>query len=506
MRTPWLTGLLILCGTALAAFSLWWAPLNQDEGWYLIAAQRVAQGRMPYRDFAYTQAPLFPYLSQGAVPMVRQWGLLGGRAHSLGWSLLSLATLLTFLFRRCAKAKRSTAMLCGAALLALNPFFLQYSVTVKTYSLTGFLLLLAGIVWIQCYDRPQSRLFALCPLLLSLAAGIRLSSLGFFLPLAADSLLRRSGDRTHRVLLFCLFSGLGLGLVFAPFLLAAPEQSWFGMISFHAAREVENAAELRVGFISRSLQAFLPSVLLLLYLLPRIRDWNPALVAPFAGVLCVSLIHFAAPFPYDEYQAILFPVLALIISLQVPEFVPAEARSAIHPVLVCGMLAFALGSPHWQSWATVEQDRLWPQFKEQSDLHRLRLAGNYLRLLSPEPPLLLTADAYLAVESGMDVPPGLEMGPFSFFPDLDRDTAKRMNVHNTESLMDLIAESRAPVAAFSGYGFSIAGPELRTVAPAVHESLLRQVRSYYSPHATLPAFGQQATDLDLYIVKSKSDP
>ncbi|MBP8656293.1 MAG: hypothetical protein KBI43_07630, partial [Kiritimatiellae bacterium] len=45
---------------ALAGLNLWMGELNQDEGWYLYAAKQMGEGLWPYRDFAFTQAPMLP--------------------------------------------------------------------------------------------------------------------------------------------------------------------------------------------------------------------------------------------------------------------------------------------------------------------------------------------------------------------------------------------------------------------------------------------------------------
>ena len=46
----------------LGAAAVWMGGINQDEGWYLYAANLVAEGKVPYRDFAYTQGPVMPFV------------------------------------------------------------------------------------------------------------------------------------------------------------------------------------------------------------------------------------------------------------------------------------------------------------------------------------------------------------------------------------------------------------------------------------------------------------
>ena len=58
MKVFWI--LAAVAFVVLGAASVWMGGLNQDEGWYLYAANLVAEGRMPYRDFFYTQGPMLP--------------------------------------------------------------------------------------------------------------------------------------------------------------------------------------------------------------------------------------------------------------------------------------------------------------------------------------------------------------------------------------------------------------------------------------------------------------
>ena len=51
-----------LAAALLAAVNVWFGPLNADEGWYLLAAQNVSRGMVPYRDFLYTQGPVLPFV------------------------------------------------------------------------------------------------------------------------------------------------------------------------------------------------------------------------------------------------------------------------------------------------------------------------------------------------------------------------------------------------------------------------------------------------------------
>src|SRR3970282_585045 len=63
--------------------------LNRDEGWYLYASGLVYGGDVPYRDFAFFQMPLSPYLF-GLPQLLLGPGLLVGRFTSLAFSAVSV--------------------------------------------------------------------------------------------------------------------------------------------------------------------------------------------------------------------------------------------------------------------------------------------------------------------------------------------------------------------------------------------------------------------------------
>ena len=62
-RVFWLTSTaLAVAYLALGADFVHFGHINHDEGWYLYASRLVYDGSLPYRDFAFFQAPVLPYL------------------------------------------------------------------------------------------------------------------------------------------------------------------------------------------------------------------------------------------------------------------------------------------------------------------------------------------------------------------------------------------------------------------------------------------------------------
>ena len=66
----------------LTVSAVWLGGLNQDEGWYLYAANLVAEGKMLYRDFFYTQGPLMPLIYSPFTFVWDFFGLAGARVFT----------------------------------------------------------------------------------------------------------------------------------------------------------------------------------------------------------------------------------------------------------------------------------------------------------------------------------------------------------------------------------------------------------------------------------------
>jgi hypothetical protein len=207
----------------------------------------------------------------------------------------------------------------------------------------------------------------------------------------------------------------------------------------------------------------------------------------------VFILQLSAPFPYDDYQVPLMGLLTVLIVVWVLRRGVSPIRQAGFAVLAAGMVSAS--SPMLQQWTVYGQDRFWSHPKERTELSKLRFMAEEINLLDPGGSTLLTQDLYLAVEAGRKVPAGLEMGPFSYFPDLPSNVARARHVMNTEMLEKLLADAPANVAAFSGYAFAIAAPKCDEVPFDRQKRFFRILKENYEVADTEPNFGQNATTL-----------
>jgi len=122
-------------------FFIWLALqrlIAPDEGFYVMAAKLVTQGKVPYLDFFYPQMPLLPYLH--ALP-VKLGGPTWPAVRVLSALLASLLGLLIWrhVLDHFGKfpALLSLVLYCGSGMA-----FIWYSV-VKAYAAAAFFLVLA---------------------------------------------------------------------------------------------------------------------------------------------------------------------------------------------------------------------------------------------------------------------------------------------------------------------------------------------------------------------------
>lgn len=519
----WLAAVCVAAASVtLYTAAVWFGNLNQDEGWYLYAARAVADGRMPYRDFFFTQGPLMPYLYGLFAPLWSPHGVLGGRVFTAALGLLS-GLLAAGLARRAVPSSRAAeAGLIAFALTACNLYHVYFTTIPKTYALAsclvlgGFLLLTLSLSRRSQTRSTLSCMWALpAGMLIAFAAGVRLS-LGAMLPITALALLLTFRKTGAAFFWFALGGGVGLALAFGPTLTEALEPFLFSQ-SFHVARGGRDLFFM-AGSLARTVRAYLPAVMLLAALVifrlfrgSGVADsvaqeeptgvlycgqfWPWIWLLAFLAVFGVQL---ASPYPYDDYQVPVMGLLAAAVAGWAANSTSSGSlRGCVCLLWVVASLLASFGSPMAQSWFVARQDRFWAVRKTAPDLAVLRQTARDVRALAGTDDLLLTQDTYLAVEAGMRVPEGLEMGPFSYFPQLSDEEAARYHVMNDARLEALLAAAPASIAAYSGYGFAIRSPVMDEVPAAQRHAFLSTLGQHYDGVQEVPDFGQNSTTLQI---------
>jgi len=542
--------------TLLLACGLWFGDLNQDEGWYLYSGRMVAEGKLPFIDFASTQGPLMSLVYGSAWPLVDRWGVAGGRLFTamLGMVCMIVASSLAARLVRCRTSEREgtnaecrtrseewgpgiAALLCFI-FLGINVYQVSFFTIVKTYALSGLLLALGFLALTYVRGRKGRTAAFLCGIFLALAAGVRLSA-AFAIPIVfLVLLLSRSFQRTSLAFSFLAGSVATGCAVFLPFALKAPTAVWFGLVEYHAGRDVGgllNVLAYKAGFIARLARAYFVSLAIMLVALVcsalrekeargatarrifqgfarRVLHDSPLISCLWLSVISVTLVHFLVPFPYDDYQVMVFPLFTAALAaalvemcsgFHIPHFTFRLSGSTLLVlILLCLNAAAAFSSPIVQNWFIDKRDRIWWPLKTQTPLQGLREAADVVRSFRESDGTLLTQDTYLAIEAGCKVPEGLELGPFSYFPTWSRTRADACHVLNRESMRELLLTTHASVAAFSEYGLAIEAPAIHPLSERDQAELWHLVNERYRLWAEMKNIGQAGTRLRILVRKA----
>lgn len=234
LRSLWAAGGPTVVGLAVTAAFLVplavWGLVDNDEGYYGLAAKLTIQGEVPYRDFFYLQTPLLPYV-YGAWMQVFGVSLGATRALSVIFAV-ALGALICH-----HAANRFASLWIGAvavAAFASTRLVSTWYSTTKTYALST--LLLFGAFMLLDRDvrgRTPGRWLA-AGALLALAIDVRLIFVAT-VPVFVFLLWRgRAAERSgagHWV------AGFAVGLLPSLILLlVAPTQFVFGNIGWAAVR------------------------------------------------------------------------------------------------------------------------------------------------------------------------------------------------------------------------------------------------------------------------------
>ena len=329
-RAPWL-----LAFGAAACFSvvaLLWGGLNQDEGWYLYAAQLVHDGKLPYRDFFFTQGPTMPFVYSVLSPVWRLagsplHGLLGGRVVTLAFGLAATLAAISLVRHVVPENRRGLAGLAVFAMLGCNLYHLYFTTIPKTYALGGLFVMVGFLMLVRGLKSAKPilgniLLFA-AGLSLAFASGTRISLI-LILPVVGLALLLRFREFRWSFLWFGFGGALGLFLTYGLFALDPPSlRALLAAQGYHAARGGFDPF-FAIGSVSRLLRGYAALCVLGLAAFLKVRTEDRAVAdgaaarvtlwALAGGLAAVFLLQISAPFPYDDYQVPIMGMLAVIVA------------------------------------------------------------------------------------------------------------------------------------------------------------------------------------------------
>ncbi len=423
-------------------------PLETDEGFYGIAARSASEGRWVYRDFAFNQTHLFPYL-HGLLLRAVGFGLFSHRALCAGYAALALLLIAA----AALTPRRGFSFGLLTWTLALSPFLVARLALGQSFSLAALFLLSAGAISLLRLD-PSARRWWLA-VLGALAIGCKLTVAPAVAVLWGYEAF---GSRSRQALLAPLFAS---AVVFLPVILIGPEQWWFWNVGFHLGLE---GIDFRGAGAYRDHLQMAPGVLLL-GLLVTVLAWRRGLQrTPAFFVVLAALGAWALQLPLPstqgEYAILFLPLLALGT---------AELLTQLEPplrfrYLLCGvpLLGLLTGLPPRDPLLRTELNQVAQRLREEV----------------PGSQAILTPLPVVALQSGHRLVPRLEMGPFCLTSELDDLRAVRLGVHTPASLMAAVEGGPGAIVLTSQpstWDFYWSIPSLAPVPEAARAALFARI-------------------------------
>lgn len=447
----WLLGGLIATFIAFALFYIFFGKVQYDEGFYLYASKIAWLGRIPYRDFFFTQTPLLPYV-YGLPQHLLGTSLYLGRLTSLLFGILSVFLIYAIAYRM----ETRFAGLVAVALFIFNLETIYMETIVLTTALSVFLILLASLVLVSKINDYSKAILSVA--ILIVATGVRAS----VAPIILVFLLFFWMTKGWRVFLAGLIAALVAGLaIWSPFYLLSKGAVLFDVFGSHVTKEpiipLPKILYIIWAIGQTTLLYFAQAALGLLLLtafiinqgargfFKRLKKDGIYLVFGSAVIL-VSLVHFIpTQARYPTYEALVMPLVSIIVAGGVDRVYRQLQGETIRRIFLSGVIILILLIPLAQVGHMVDISG------GQSPIAEIRGAASFIKDHSNKDDFLLTFDSYLAIEAQRAVPPGLEMSIFSYFPTWSTAKAEKYKVVNNEILLNYVRNKQPKVIALTEF-------------------------------------------------------
>ena len=493
----------IASGVALAifvaqiVFFVLFRSVNLDEGWYLWASKLVYEGKFLYRDFAFTQTPVLPYI-YGFFQLVLGEGLYQGRIITAAFAILTF--LMSGLIANRIAGIRAQ-LICWALLITslYSTAFYTYS---ATYALTASLIALAIYLALDAHTIRHRNIVAVFCMVL--AVGARLSVIVALIPFVVY-LIANNPNRRRAIVEVSSTLLLSFFLVFGPFLILSGNNMLYDIFQFHTDRmSIQGRIGAMIHSTKKSLHDFaIPMFLSMggvfawaigVFRADNRRKWihdsSPELLIGSVAAL-LFLAHLIPQTTSSYYNALIIPLLSILGGTILARGFSGLARRRSTALQGAGyaLLAVALVVNVFVQAQVLRRDDL-IRLPLKNQIEVIRATAQYLNRAVPEGGDLLTFDTHLALEAGMDVLPGFEMSIFSYRPDWSTARSRQYRVINNELLLEAM-RSEADAVAMTKYDLNFLYGERDLLFDTLH--------SHYRWAKTIPGFDPFAEEVRIYL-------
>ena len=423
------------CGVIYVTISIvfvLYGQLNADEGWYLYSSKLVYEGQLPYKDFAFTQTPLLPFV-YGFFQKLGSSALYIGRITSV---LLSTGAFYLSI-RSAIKVSGKLAGFLTALFWATFTYGIYFQSITKTYSL--LILLFSATFYVLLFDKNKERGLILASLFVLLAILTRLSALFFALPILGYAFY--TGTRKTKLTIFVLC--VSLCLLFSLLFLPNWSATTWNLLLHHTnqwgdlSRTEKISAILRVRLPLLFLAYPTYSALMLVLVGINFRTVYPVFKKnKIVMLIFISSLLFAIPhlisggYHAEYFVTMLFMMFSVLSILSIETFRKQKMVSRIFVqtlILSTFLLGFARGG-----WMYIDLSGGSLPIEEVQNL-----AALVDRNSNENDSIFALEGLSISLESNRETLPGMTMAQFSYYEG-DKVEATKYNLINDEMIADSI--------------------------------------------------------------------
>jgi len=477
--------------------------IHVDEPFYFTITNLVNNNYLPYRDFFYTQTPLFPYIF--SLPqMLLGPGLYTARLTSIFFGLLTLLLVIECSWK---KGSKNSAVI-AAALIGFNPFLIYHFTFVKLYSLLAFLTVLAARILIS--DLNNTLKYSLIALVLSLSTAVRITTLPALIIVALFILLIKK-----EIIPFICYAVSGfitLIAVFLPFLINAKEQMIYGIWGYLMDRDVLpfsgifKAKFLFLSEFSKHFNLYIICLVISVYLLLSQKSFNDQfkfkrineISLCWLILIVLALPHLLTKISYvSEYLSFIMPLMALLLGFKITKFFDSIQNEDFKILLT--LIFFIASSIVWVSNTT---DFIGLKNKT-LPVKYLNQVAEYLKIKTPIDAQILSFNNAIVILSERKIIPGYEMNSCSFDQDWDESRCKKHRILNVDMLSKIIENKDADAILITENTFLGNFPSFFNISgiEVTRDTVMPLIKKYYTLDKTYPQLGNMSENANLYLPK-----
>ena len=477
----------IILYIATSIVFIFYGELNADEGWYLYAGKLVYSGDILYKDFAFTQTPLLPYV-YGFFQNFSSSPLFLGRTISV---ILS-TTALFFSVQAAKKIGGATASALTAILWTTFTYGIYYQSITKTYALLLFFL--SGAVYFVLASKDQEKERVLVSAFVILASLTRLSALFFAIPILIYTFLK--GTRTTKLIIVILCAA---AIVFFGFLAFSNWPATYWNIILHHTNQwgnISNIEKVKTILFQRLpllLLAFPTYAILLIAIvglnftafLTFLRN-NQAIFLVLISLIMFTLPNLASGGFYSEYFIpllfLLFPILSsVIVALWSSQ--SKASRMALQVILLSTfILGFLRGGNEYVDTCGGEL----PSYEVQELADIVQANSNTDDLV------FAFEGLWIAIEAKRLTLPNMTMAQFSYFEG-DSNKAVQYHLINDEMIIEAIQKREPRILILTRYDWDLLNTSDK------FEDIKNSILANYTLFISQDNFGQTQDYVEIYF-------